>query len=350
MATTSIVEIIRRGVEMGASDIHITVFRPPTYRINGKLTTFPEDEILKGEDTGRLGEELIPNPKVRRELEENGQADFSNSFAGIGRVRVNLYVQRGSYAIAIRLIPVNVPSLGNLGLPPVVKELAMKDKGLILVTGPTGSGKSTTLAAMIDMLNHSRNANILTLEDPIEYLHRHGTCVINQREVGTDTNSFAMGLRAALRQDPDIILVGEMRDLETIATAMTAAETGHLVMASLHSASAAQTIERVVDVFPPHQQAQIRIQLASSLQGIISQQLIPRADGQGRVVAAEVMVTNTAIKNLIRENKIHQIYSAIQTGSAAGMITMDKSLKALYQARLITLEEATKRAVSPDGF
>jgi twitching motility protein PilT len=350
MADINVVDIIRRGAAMGASDIHLTVFRPPMYRVNGRLMSLPDDQPLDGDDTKRLGDELIPNAKVKKDLDENGQADFSNSFAGIGRVRVNLYIQRGSAAAAIRLIPVKIPALDSLGLPPVVNELAMKDRGLILVTGPTGSGKSTTLAAMIDMLNHTRNANILTLEDPIEYLHRHGTCVVNQREVGTDTVSFAQGLRAALRQDPDIILVGEMRDLETISTAMTAAETGHLVMASLHSSSAAQTIERVVDVFPPHQQAQIRIQLSSSLQGIISQQLVPRADGQGRVVAAEVMIVNPAIKNLIRENKIHQIYSAIQTGSAAGMVTMDKALKTLYQQRMISLEEATKRSVSPEGF
>ncbi len=350
MANKTAVEIITKGVEIGASDVHLTVFRPPIYRVNGKLISLPDDEILKAEDTERLGEEIMPNPGIKKTLQEHGQVDFSNSFAGVGRVRVNLFTQRGSQAAAIRLIPVAIPQLSSLGLPTVVNELAMKEKGLILVTGVTGSGKSTTLAAMIDLINHTKNANILTLEDPIEYLHRHGTCMINQREVGTDAASFALALRAALRQDPDIILVGEMRDLETISTAMTAAETGHLVLGSLHSGSAAQTVERIVDVFPPHQQPQICIQLATTIQGIISQQLVPKADGNGRVVAAEVLMATPAIRNMIRENKSHQIYSAIQTGSNAGMITMDKSLKQLYQQRLISLEEATKRAVSPDSL
>lgn len=344
MAGISALEIIKKGVEMGASDVHITVFRPPLYRVNGRLTAGAEEQLLNAADTKRLGEEIIPNEKIRQVLEDNGQADFSNSFPGVGRFRVNLYVQRGSWAAAIRLIPVTVPELESLNLPPVVAEMAMKESGLVLVTGVTGSGKSTTLAGMINLLNHTRNCNILTLEDPIEYLHRHGTCIINQREIGTDTPSFAQALRAALRQDPDVILVGEMRDLETISTALTAAETGHLVLATLHSGSAAQTVERIVDVFPPHQQAQVRIQLANCLQGIITQQLVPRADGNGRAVSVEILVANPAIRNLVRENKIHQIYSSIQTGSAIGMITMDKSLKLLYQKGIISLEEATKRA------
>lgn len=346
MTPKTILEIISKGVEMAASDVHITVFRPPLFRINGRLISLPEDEPLTADDTRRLGEEIMPNNKIKDTLQENGQVDFSNSFTGVGRVRVNLYVQRGSYAAAIRLIPIKVPQLSSLGLPQVVAELAGKDRGLILVTGVTGSGKSTTLAAMIDLLNHTKNLHIMTLEDPIEYLHRHGTCMINQREVGTDTSSFAMGLRAALRQDPDVILVGEMRDLETISTAMTAAETGHLVLASLHSGTAAQTIERVVDVFPPHQQSQISIQLATTLQGIISQQLIPRADGKGRVVATEILVVTPAIRNLIRENKGHLIYSSIQTGANAGMMTMDKSLKSLYQRKLISFEEMSRRSMS----
>nr|WP_157048912.1 type IV pilus twitching motility protein PilT [Syntrophomonas palmitatica] len=336
-------EIVKKGVELGASDIHLTVFRPPLYRVNGKIVP-SDEELLTAEDTQRLCEEIIPNEKARQQLEETGQADFSNSFPGVGRFRVNIFIQRGSWAAALRLIPVNVPELDKLNLPPVVSELAMKESGLILVTGVTGSGKSTTLAAMINLLNHTRNANILTLEDPIEYLHRHGTCMINQREIGTDTESFALALRAALRQDPDVILLGEMRDLETISTALTAAETGHLVLATLHSGSAAQTVERVVDVFPPHQQSQVRIQLANCLQGIISQQLVPKADGSGRVVAAEVLIVTPALRNLIRENKIHQIYSAIQTGSSVGMVTMEKTLKSLYQRGIISLEEATKRA------
>lgn len=348
MAELSARDIITRGVESGASDVHLTVYRPPMYRVNGRLIPDPDIEPLKPEDTRRLGEEIIPNPKVADTLRELGQVDFSNSFAGVGRFRVNIFVQRGSYAAAIRLIPVEVPNIENLGLPAIAAELATREKGLLLVTGATGSGKSTTLAAMINLLNHTRNCNILTLEDPIEYLHRHGTCIINQREIGTDSPSFAHALRAALRQDPDVILVGEMRDLETISIAMTAAETGHLVLASLHSASASQTIERVVDVFPPHQQAQIRIQLATTLQGIISQQLVPKNNGGGRVAACEVLVATPAIRNLIRENKIHQIYSSIQTGGAAGMVTMEKSLKILYQRAVISLEEATKRSLNAD--
>ncbi|MEN6462151.1 MAG: type IV pilus twitching motility protein PilT [Syntrophomonas sp.] len=346
MVLPSIAEIITTGMKMGASDIHLTVFRPPIFRINGRLLPQPDVEPLTAEDIQRLGQELAPDTTVLTRLKENGQDDFSNSFPGVGRVRVNLYVQRGVCAAAIRLIPVNVPQLENLGLPPVVHDLAMKEKGLLLVTGVTGSGKSTTLAGIINLLNHTRNYNILTLEDPIEYIHQHGTCVVNQREVGNDTISFAQGLRAALRQDPDVIMVGEMRDLETISTVITAAETGHLVLASLHSGSAAQTVERVIDAFPPHQQGQIRNQLATTLLGIITQELIPRNDGLGRVVATEILVASLAVRNLIRENKIHQIYSAIQTGSAAGMVTMEKSLKALYQQNIISCLEYSQRVAS----
>ncbi len=346
MSGVSALEIITRGVELGASDVHLTVFQPPVFRVNGRLITTPDYHVLMEEDTQRLSQEIIPSEKVRLAIVDTGQADYSNDFPGIGRFRVNTFIQRGSWASAIRLIPIHVPQLSSLGLPPVVHKFANQEKGLILVTGVTGSGKSTTLAAMIDFMNHNKNLNILTLEDPIEYLHRHNRCIINQREIGADTKSFATGLRAALRQDPDVIMVGEMRDLETISIVMTAAETGHLVLASLHSATAAQTIERIVDVFPAHQQPQICIQLATTVQGVISQQLIPRADGQGRVVAAEVMVFTPAIRNLIRENKSHQIYSAIQTGSGVGMITMDKALKNLYQQGTITLEEARKRSVN----
>jgi twitching motility protein PilT len=341
-------DIIKKGVEMGASDVHITVFRPPVYRVNGHLLPNSEQELLTAKDTHRLGEEIIPNAKIRAALEENGQVDFSNAYPGVGRFRVNIYIQRGSWAIAIRIIPLTVPELPSLNLPPIVAELAMLERGLVLVTGVTGSGKSTTLAAMINHMNHTRSCNILTLEDPIEYLHRHGNCIINQREIGTDSPTFALALRAALRQDPDVILVGEMRDLETISTALTAAETGHLVLATLHSGSASQTVERVIDVFPPHQQGQVRIQLANCLQGVITQQLIPRTDGRGRVVATEVLVITPAIRNLIRDNKIHQIYSAIQTGSSSGMMTMEKSLKMLYQKGTISLEEANRRSSSPD--
>lgn len=344
MAFKTAEEILKRGIEMGASDIHLTVFRPPIYRVNGRLFSIPEDEVLNGEDTIRLAKEIFPNKKIQQTLEETGQVDFSNAMPEIGRFRVNTFIQRGSWACAIRLIPIKVPHLDSLGLPEVVKDLADKEKGLILVTGVTGSGKSTTLAAMIDHMNHYKNLNILTLEDPIEYLHHHGSSIVNQREIGSDSLSFPLGLRAALRQDPDVIMIGEMRDLETIATALTAAETGHLVLASLHSATAAQTVERIVDVFPAHQVDQICIQLSNTLQGVISQQLIPRANGEGRVVATEVMIATPAIRNLIRENKGHMIYSALQTGSASGMITMDKALKTLYQQNIINLAEVQRRS------
>ncbi|HZK44481.1 MAG TPA: type IV pilus twitching motility protein PilT [Syntrophomonadaceae bacterium] len=337
------INIIEKAVEIGASDLHLTLSRPPIYRVNGKITYDENEQTLTGEDIIRLGQEILPDEKLLQELEAVGQVDFSNSFPGIGRFRANLYIQRGSWAVAIRIIPIKIPNIRDLQLPDITANFALREKGLVLVTGITGSGKSTTLAAMLNLMNQTRNNHIITLEDPIEYLHRHGTCIVNQREIGTDTPSFALGLRAALRQDPDVIMVGEMRDLETVSTAITAAETGHLVLASLHSSSAIQTIERIVDVFPPHQQQQITIQLANSLQGIISQELLPRADGNGRIVATEVLVATPAIRNLIRENKTHQIYSTIQTGMSHGMVTMDRSLKELYQQNLITLDEVNKR-------
>jgi twitching motility protein PilT len=340
VAVLSAREIIARGVELGASDIHLTALSPPVYRVNGSLIAWPDYSPLSQEDSKRLAEEIIPHSDLGTLLMERGQVDFANDLPGVGRIRVNTFIQRGSWASAIRLIPHHIPQLNALGLPELVQKFAQKEKGLILVTGVAGSGKSTTLAAMLDYMNRSRSLHILTLEDPIEYRHRNNRCIINQREIGSDTQSFAMGLRAALRQDPDVIMVGEMRDLESISIVITAAETGHLVLASLHSATATQSLERIVDVFPAHQQSQICIQLAGSLLGIISQQLIPRADGEGRVVAAEVLVATPAIRNLIRENKRHQIYSAMQTGGSSGMITMEKALKNLYQQGLITREEA----------
>lgn len=343
-------EMLERSVKIGASDLHITVGRPPIFRVNGNLVTFPEDKVLMPDDTKALLEPLIPNKHLMERLIDDGQADFSSSYPAIGRFRANVYFQRGSYTGAFRIIPFQIPPLDTLGLPPAVSELMKKDRGLILVTGPTGSGKSTTLAAMINEMNKVKSLNIITLEDPIEYLHRHGTCVINQREVGVDTSSFSLGLRAALRQDPDVILVGEMRDLETISTAVTAAETGHLVLATLHSSSAAQTIDRIVDVFPPHQQSQIRIQLAANIQGILTQQLIPRQDGKGRVVAVEFLIATGAIRNLIRDAKTHQIYSALQMGAAQGMMTMEKALKLLVQKGAISYEEGISRAASKELF
>ncbi|MDD3271596.1 MAG: type IV pilus twitching motility protein PilT [Syntrophomonadaceae bacterium] len=336
------------GAERKASDIHLTVARPPMFRINGKLVSLEDYPNLTPADTYKFGRELMVDEKILQQIDEQGHADFSMSLPDVGRFRVNVYLQRGSYTIAIRLIPMNVPDIDSLNLPAVCKELPFKGSGLILVTGPTGSGKSTSLAAMIQLINQSVSGNIITLEDPIEYLHRHGTCMVNQREIGTDCPTFAQGLRAALRQDPDVILVGEMRDLDTISIAMTAAETGHLVMATLHASNAVQTVERVIDVFPPHQQDQIRIQLANTLLGIISQQLIPRSDGTGRVLACEVLIANSAVRNLIRDNKAFQLHTVMQTGSNMGMITMEKSLKSFLDRGLISAEEVKKRTLNPN--
>ncbi len=330
-------ELLRQAVEAGASDVHLTVASPPVLRLHGRLVRVG-DACLTPDDLARLIEPLL-SPAQRQRLEETGQVDLAYSLSGVGRFRVNVYRQRGSLAAALRTIPGRVPTLEELGLPPVVASLTRAHNGLILVTGPTGHGKSTTLAAMIDLINSERSCHILTLEDPIEYLHRHKKSIVNQREIGIDSQNFAQALRAALRQDPDVILVGEMRDLETIATAITAAETGHLVMATLHTMGAAATIDRVVDVFPPHQQAQIRTQLAGVLQGVISQLLLPRADGRGRVVALEIMVATPAIRNLIREGKTHQIPSAIQTGGRYGMCLMEAYLRRLRDNGLITEEE-----------
>lgn len=332
-------DILKKGLAYRASDIHLTVSRPPLYRVDGELLSHPQDSVLSPADTERLSMQLMPAESARNELQSTGQVDFSNSLAGIGRFRANIYRQRGSLAAAVRLIPVEVPGLKDLDLPPMVANLALRERGLILVTGVTGSGKTTTLAAMIDYINEERKRHILTLEDPIEYLHKHKNSIVNQREIGTDAHSFGEALKSALRQDPDVILVGEMRDLDTIATVLTAAETGHLVMATLHSSSAASSIERIVDVFPPDQQRQIRIQLASCLQGIITQQLLMRQDIPGRAAAVEILVATPAIRNMIRENKVHQIYSAMQTGQSVGMITMEKSIKSLYSEGLVSREE-----------
>ncbi|MGE5396662.1 MAG: type IV pilus twitching motility protein PilT [Chitinophagales bacterium] len=337
-------ELIEKAVEIRASDLHLTVFKSPVFRVNGELINLPEYPKMTVEQLKDIADEMLPGDAYRERLEEDGQVDFSSSLHGVGRFRVNLYIQRGSYAAAIRLIPFQIPELDDLGLPPVVRELAIKDRGLVIVTGRTGSGKSTTLAAMINLLNKEKSLNIITLEDPIEYLYRHEKSIVNQREVGVDTSGFAPALRAALRQDPDVILVGEMRDLETISTAVTAAETGHLVLATLHSSSAAQTVDRIIDVFPPHQQEQIRVQLGATIQGIVSQQLIPRADGRGRVVAAEILIATPAVRSLIRDGKTYQIDSVIETGASLGMVTMDKTLKNLYQKNLISYDEASKRA------
>ncbi len=312
-------------------------------RINGKLVKYGE-ETLTPEKNLSLVKQILDEEKFKQ-LEIKGEIDTSYSVAGLGRFRINVYKQRGTYGMAIRAVSLKIPTIEELGLPTIVKELSRKQRGLILVTGPTGSGKSTTLASMIDCINRERSCHILTLEDPIEYLHKHNKSIINQREIGSDSRSFASALRAALRQDPDVILVGEMRDLETISIAITAAETGHLVLSTLHTIGASKTIDRIIDVFPPHQQQQIKIQLSAVLEGIISQQLIPRIDNEGRVLALEIMIATPAIRNLIREGKTYQIQTAIQTGMKFGMQTMDNSLINLFRQGLISKNTALDYAV-----
>ncbi len=338
-----ILDLLATTVNLKASDLHITVMMPPVLRINGELKRLGEEKV-SGQETIHLAHQMLTD-KQKEELEAKGEIDLSFSNPGLGRFRVNIYKQRGSYGIAIRVVALKIPTIDELKLPPVVKELAMKQRGLVLVTGPTGSGKSTTLASMINYINQNKSCHILTLEDPIEYLHKHNLSMINQREIGNDSDNFANALRAALRQDPDVILVGEMRDLETISIAITAAETGHLVFSTLHTIGAAKTIDRIIDVFPPHQQSQIRVQLAGVMEGIISQQLIPLKSGTGRVGAFEIMMSTPAIRNLIREAKPHQIQSSIQTGGKFGMRTMDGSLTELYRSGQISLEETLKHAV-----
>ncbi|MHB1125384.1 MAG: type IV pilus twitching motility protein PilT [Bacillota bacterium] len=342
-------EVLKDAMAKGASDIHFTVGRPPVYRLNGKLVPQEDWPKLTMDLSARLIWQLMGEERYQ-ELSRVGEYDFAYSVPGFGRFRVNSFKQRGSMGAALRLINPKIPAMEDLGLPDVVRSLTEKNKGLVLVTGPTGSGKSTTLAAMIDLINSSRHDHIITLEDPIEYLHNHKQSIVNQREIGTDSQGFANALRAAMRQDPDVILVGEMRDLETISIAVTAAETGHLVFATLHTSSAAGTIDRIIDVFPPHQQSQVRIQLADTLQGIVAQQLLPRKDKPGRVAAIEVMIATPAIRNLIREGKTHQILSALQTGGKYGMQTMDTALRTLFQKGMITREELLSRGTDASSF
>lgn len=341
-------ELLDISTLKNASDIHVTVGLPPVLRINGELIILEEDKLMP-EATKTLVYEAL-SEKLVNILEEKGEVDTSFSSPGIGRYRINAYKQRGSYGMALRIIPLKVPSIESLGLPAVVKDLARLPRGLILVTGPTGSGKSTTLASMINLINQERKCHILTLEDPIEYLHKHNKSIINQREIGVDSLSFGNGLRAALRQDPDVILVGEMRDLETISIALTAAETGHLVFSTLHTIGSAKTIDRVIDVFPPHQQQQVRLQFASVIQAIVSQQLLPKADGSGRIAAFETMIATTGIRNLIREDKIHQLDSSIQTGAKFQMQTMDSYLLDLYKRGLITKEITLMQAINQENI
>ena len=335
-------EILIQSVKVKASDIHLTTGRPPSYRIDGVLSPI-EGERLTPQ---MLEDILMPLMDVRHreELQNNGQTDFAYAISGVGRFRVNVFKQRGTLASVMRSLPFNIPEPEELGIPAEVVEMTSRKRGLVLVTGPTGSGKSTTLASLIHVINRNYPYHIITLEDPIEYLHRHDKSVVNQREIGSDSTSYAQALRAALREDPDVILVGEMRDLETISTAITAAETGHLVFSTLHTIGAAPTIERIVDVFPPHQQNQIRSQLASVLEAVISQQLLPTIDGKSRVAAFEVMLGTPAIKNLIREDKAHQIPSIMQTSKKIGMQTMDDSLFSLYLKHKIDAANAVEYA------
>jgi twitching motility protein PilT len=339
-------EVLLSVMERRASDLHLTAGSPPMIRHHGKLhgLDYPS---LTPQTTREVIYSILTNDQ-RQRLETDWQIDFAYSIPGRARFRVNAYFQRAALSAAFRLIPHEIPTLSQLDLPPVIEEFTKKPRGFVLVTGPTGSGKSTTLAAMLNLINEVRHEHILTIEDPIEFLHKHKRCIVNQRELGADAASFGLGLKAALRQDPDVILVGEMRDLETIATALTAAETGHLVFATLHTQDTAQTVDRIVDVFPPEQQQQVRVQLSVALQGIVTQQLVPKADGRGRVCACEILVPTPAVRNLIREGKTHQIYSALQTGGQFGMQTMDAALAQLVREHKITRELAEARSSAPE--
>jgi twitching motility protein PilT len=344
---TSIDDLLERMVELGASDLHITVASPPAYRIRGHIVRAEGFEPFTPEDTRAIVYRILSSEQ-QKNFELNRQLDFAYSMPGVARFRVNVYFQRESVGAAFRLIPTEIKTLEELNLPPVLHGLAEYPRGLVLVTGPTGSGKSTTLAAVIDEINRNRSEHILTVEDPIEFVHRHKRCIVNQREIGPDATSFGEALKAALRQDPDIILVGEMRDLETISTALTAAETGHLVFGTLHTQSAPSTIDRIIDVFPPSQQEQVRIMIANSLQAVVTQTLLPTADGAGRIAALEILLPDDAVRNLVRQAKTEQIYSVMQTNTARGMQTMEQALADLALRRVVNIEDAISRSSRPD--
>ncbi len=334
-------------LEKDASDLHISTGTPPRIRINGQLGPI-NDQSLSAAETKALCYSILTDSQ-KHKFEEQNELDLSFGVKGLCRFRANVFMQRGAVAGAFRMIPFKMRTFRELGLPPIISDLAKKPRGLILVTGPTGSGKSSTLAAIIDKINTERHEHIMTIEDPIEYLHSHKSCLVNQREVNSDTTSFKDALRYVLRQDPDVVLIGEMRDLETIEAALTVSETGHLTLATLHTNSAVQTINRIIDVFPAHQQEQIRVQLSFVLEGIIAQQLIPKKNGDGRVLAVEVFVPNPAIRNLIREDKTHQLYSMMQTGqSKFGMLTMNQSLFALYKKGELTYDDALGKSAVPE--
>ncbi|MCM2359017.1 MAG: type IV pilus twitching motility protein PilT [Geobacteraceae bacterium] len=342
-------QMLKELVERGGSDLHITTNSPPQIRIDGKLTPMNEPPLTPVE-TKQLCYSVLADAQ-KHKFEEENELDLSFGVKGLSRFRGNIFIQRGAVAGVFRVIPYKILTFEELGLPPVARELTEKPRGLVLVTGPTGSGKSTTLASMIDRINVERHDHIVTIEDPIEYLHPHKGCLVNQREVGADTKSFKGALKYVLRQDPDVVLIGELRDLETIEASLTLAETGHLCFATLHTNSCVQTINRMIDVFPPYQQTQVRTQLSFVLEGVLSQTLIPRATGKGRALALEVMVPNAAIRNLIREDKIHQVYSQMQVGQERfGMQTMNQSLFNLYAKRIINLEDALGRSPDPDEF
>jgi twitching motility protein PilT len=345
----TIEELVQQLVDRKGSDLHISAGAPPMMRISGKLVS-TEQEVLDPETTQRLIYSILDNDQILK-FERDSELDMSFGIAGLGRFRTNVFYQRGTVAAVLRVIPFEIKNMQDLGLPTeVCEELCMRPKGLLLVTGATGSGKSTTLASMIDYINRTRNDHIVTIEDPIEFVHRNKCCLVNQREVHSDTQGFSNALRTVLRQDPDVIMVGEMRDQETIAAALTIAETGHLTLATLHTNDVVQTVNRIIDVFPAHQQQQIRTQLSFTLQAVFCQQLVPRTDGRGRVLAAEIMIVNQAIRTLVREDKTHQLTSIIQTGGKYGMKTMNQALFDLYRQHLITYDEALNHSTDPEDL
>jgi len=343
----SIDALLERMVARNASDLHVTVGTPPAMRVHGALERYQDVPDLSPEDTHQMLYRIL-STEQQKLLEINRQIDFAHSIPGLARFRVNVFFQRGTLGAAFRLIPADIKTLEELGIPTALHALTEKPRGLVLVTGPTGSGKSTTLAALIDEINRKRSEHILTIEDPVEFVHRHKRCIVNQREIGPDASSFAEALRAALREDPDVILLGEMRDLETISTAITAAETGHLVFATLHTQSAPSTVDRIIDAFPAAQQEQVRVQLAATLQGICTQTLLPTPGGTGRVPALEILFPDDAVRNLIRQGKVEQVYSVMQTGTAKGMQTMEQSLADLVIRKVITLDDALSRSSRPE--